>query len=130
MKKQIFAKLKTSEFIRFCVVGIICTAIDVSIFYAIHKFTGYKIAMISGFSVSLSINYILNIYWSFKTKPSIINAITIIIAHCLNIFVVRMTLMWFFINLTNLSDSIAFIPTILLSVISNFLIIRIIARKL
>ena len=123
-----FYREKWGEFFRFAVVGIVCTLIDASVFYAIHHAVGYRLAMISGFCVSLSINYLLNIYWSFRSKPSFVNAVGIIAAHCLNIFVVRMMLMWCFINIVHLPEEIAYIPTLVISIVTNFLIIRLICR--
>lgn len=118
-----------SEFIRYCIVGIICTIIDASVFYLLHNLIGYRFAMVCGFCLSLFINYLLNIYWSFQVKPTIHNAIGVIMAHCFNIFVVRMSLMWLFVDLLFISEVIAFIPTLLISVITNFLLIRYIVNK-
>jgi len=115
---------KLHQFLRFCIVGIICTGIDAGVYYSLYRWTGYQMAMICGFFLSLSVNYLLNTYWSFQQKPSIRTAIGVFTAHCLNIFVVRMALMWFFIHLMGLDEGVAFVPTLIISVITNFLLIR------
>lgn len=120
---------KIREFFKFCLVGLLCTAIDASVFYILVGNIGYKISMICGFCVSIIVNYLLNILWAFQTKPNWQNAIGVFSAHCFNIFIVRMTLMWIFINLIFLTEEQAFIPTIILSVITNFIIVRFIINK-
>lgn len=61
---------KLQEFIKFCVVGGLCTAIDSMVFYATYSFVGYKMALIFGFSLSIVVNYLLNIKWSFRSNCS------------------------------------------------------------
>ena len=117
-------KPQVQEFIKFCIVGGLCTAIDAAIFFALHGWLGYHIALVCGYILSLIINYILNIYWSFKEKPSVKNAIGLVSAHLFNLFIVRMSLMWIFINIMGMSDSIAFLPTLAISMVTNFFIVR------
>lgn len=124
MKSFLEDRPKLHQFLRFCIVGIICTAIDAGVYYSLYRWTGYQIAMISGFFLSLGINYLLNTYWSFQQKPSVRTAIGVFTAHCLNIFVVRMALMWLFIHLVGLDEGTAFVPTLMISVMTNFLIIK------
>lgn len=121
---SIFHKPQVQEFIKFCVVGVLCTAIDAAIFFALHEWLGYQIALICGYILSLSVNYILNIYWSFKEKPSVKNAVGLVSAHLFNLFVVRMSLMWLFVNILELSDSLAYIPMLAISMVTNFFIVR------
>ncbi len=115
---------KLQEFLRFCIVGVLCTAIDAGIYYSLYRLTGYRIAMICGFVVSLGVNYILNTYWSFRQSPSVRTAIGIVAAHCMNIFVVRMGLMWVFVSLLFMDVGISYIPTLVISTVTNFLVIR------
>lgn len=117
------------EFLKFCLVGAICTAIDAGVFYATKANLGYRLAMILGFILSIGANYVLNIYWSFHALHSLRNIVVFICAHCFNIFVVRMLLMYIFVDTIGLSDSIGFIPTLTISIFTNFLIIRRFVRK-
>ena len=121
---------KFVEFGKFCIVGGICTVIDAGVFYATHNLIGYRLAMIAGFCLSIIVNYLLNIYWSFKSKPSLKNAIGILAAHLFNIFVVRLGLMWLFVDSLGLSDSIAYLPTLAISLVTNFIIIRFVVKQL
>lgn len=118
------------ELIRFCIVGVVCTLLDSAIFYMVRLFAPYQVALVSGYLLSLIANYFLTVYWTFKTKPSKGNAIGIVAAHLFNLFVVRMGLMYCFVELMGISDKIAYIPTLLISVITNFIIIKFIVNRL
>lgn len=52
------------------------------------------------------------------------NAVGLIGANLFNIFVVRMSLMWAFTSIYCLEEGIAFIPTLIISVFTNFIIVR------
>lgn len=118
------------EFIRFCVVGAVCTGIDACIFYVVRTFASYQIALVSGYILSLVINYFLTIYWTFKSKPNPKNAVGVVAAHIFNLFVVRMGLMYIFVNGFSVNDRLAYIPTLAISVITNFIIVKLVINKL
>lgn len=120
---------KSAEFIRFCIVGVIATALDAAIFYLVRMFASYQIALVSGYCLSLIVNYLLTIYWTFKKKPSTGNLFGVIAAHMFNLFVVRMSLMWLFVNVAGIPDRIAYIPTLLISMVTNFLVVRFAVNK-
>lgn len=127
---EIGDKQKYYEFLRFCVVGLVCTGVDVLLFYSVLRFAPYQIALISGYCISLVLNYLLTVYWTFRVHSSVKNAVSIIAAHLFNLFVVRMGLMYFFTTYCKFDESIAFIPTLLISVLTNFIIIKLIIVKL
>lgn len=112
-------------FVKFCIVGVIATAIDAALFYCFSQLQlPYPIALVLSYLISLSINYLLTVYWTFSTKPSFSNGIGIVACHLFNLFVVRMGLMWFFVEITGLSANISYIPTLIISVVTNYLIIK------
>ena len=120
---------KYGEFLRFCIVGVIATALDAGIFYLVRLFASYQIALVSGYCLSLIVNYLLTIYWTFKKKPTTGNLVGVIAAHMFNLFVVRMSLMWLFVNMAGIPDRIAYIPTLLISMVTNFLVVRFAVNK-
>ena len=120
---------KLGEFLRFCIVGVIATALDAAIFYLVRMFASYQIALVSGYCLSLIVNYLLTIYWTFKKKPTTGNLVGVIAAHMFNLFVVRMSLMWLFVNMAGIPDRIAYIPTLLISMVTNFLVVRFAVNK-
>lgn len=125
----IYENDKYYEFVKFCIVGTICTIIDAVVFYVISLFAIYQIALICGYLVGLLFNYILTIYWTFQTKPSKKNFVGIIAVHLINLGVIRLGLMWVFINIFSIHHTIAYIPTVVISVIVNFIMIRFVINK-
>lgn len=115
---------KIREFIRFCIVGASSAGLDMLIFYSTRIFMPYQFAMISGYFIGLVYNYFLTVFWTFKVKPTKQNAIGLVLAHCVNLFVIRMGLMWVFINIIGLSDRISYIPTLVISVFVNFIMVK------
>ena len=127
--KKIVNKDETRQFVRFCIVGGTCALIDAAIFYIVRLFAPYQVALISGYLISLSFNYFLTIDWTFRTTPSVHNLVGVIGAHMFNLFVVRMGLMWLFVEVFDMDDSVAYIPMAIISAVTNFLIIRTVVRK-
>lgn len=117
------------EFVRFCMVGALCTAIDAGLFYLTKLLFCYQIALTTAYIVSLVVNYYLTTYWTFKVKPSKKNFIGIVSVHLFNLFVVRMGLMWLFVSYYRLSENLAYLPTLVLSVMVTFVLIRIVVKK-
>lgn len=126
--KKIINHTETRQFIRFCIVGCTCALIDAAVFYIVRLFAPYQVALVSGYIISLCVNYFLTIYWTFKTSPSAHNFIGIIGAHMFNLFVVRMGLMWLFVEVFGWDDSIAYIPMAVISAVTNFLVIRAVVK--
>jgi putative flippase GtrA len=127
--KKIVNKDETRQFIRFCIVGSICFLIDAAVYYVMRRLVHYQVALVSSYLVSLCFNYFLTIYWTFKTTPSIQNLVGVIGAHLFNLFVVREGLMWLFVEVFEIYDSIAYIPMAIISAVTNFLVIRFVVRK-
>lgn len=129
MKNKWFQNQKTVEFVRFCIVGGVCTGIDAAIYYFVRGFASYPVALVSGYLLSLIVNYFFTIYWTFKAKASVWNAVGVIAAHLFNLFVVRIGMMYILVQLLAINDSVAYIPTLLTSIISNFMIIKLVVNK-
>lgn len=120
---------KYTEFVRFCIVGALCTALDAAIFYIMRTIVSYQIALVSGYLSGLAINYALTIYWTFQSQPNSRNSIGIVVSHLFNLFVVRMGIMMLLTNMAMMPDNTAYIPTIMVSTCTNFIIIRFIVHK-
>lgn len=120
---------KLQEFIRFCMVGLLCTGLDAVVFYIVRLFAPYQISLVSGYLLSLIVNYFLTVYWTFKAQPTMQNTVGIVCAHLFNLFVVRLGLMALLVNLLGLGDRIAYLPTLVISVVTNFMIIKCVVQK-
>jgi len=126
--KEFLREKETQQFIRFCIVGGTCAMIDAAVFYVVRLFAPYQVALISGYLISLCVNYLLTVYWTFQTQSSVLNLIGIVGAHMFNLFIVRMGLMLLFVEWIGLPDSIAYIPMAIISAITNYLVIRTVVK--
>lgn len=120
---------KIREFIRFCTVGVICTLLDTCIYYTFLTFAPYFVSLVSGYCLSLIVNYFLTIYWTFQKKANAKNGIGVICSHLFNLFVVRMSSMYILVNYCGMSEEWAFIPTLFISTVCNFLLVRLAVYK-
>lgn len=100
-----------------------------SIYYVFLTFTTYRIALASGYILSLIVNYFLTIYWTFRSTPSLSNVLGVIFAHLVNLFVVRMGLMFLFVDICGLDERISYLPTLAISMVTNFLILKLCIEK-
>lgn len=115
---------KLKEFIKFGIVGTLCTGIDAGIFYITNTIVNYQISLITGYLVSYIVNYFLTVKWTFNKRITPGNAIGVLISHLINLFAVRMLLMHLFVNYLFLNPNLAYIPMLIISIITNFIIIR------
>lgn len=118
-----------AEFIRFCVVGVIATGIDVALFYAAKTIVPYQVALVIGYLMSLTVNYYLTTKWTFKVRQTWTNLLGIISVHLVNLFVVRMGLMFFFVQQLGLNSNVAYVPMLIISVLFSFIAIKFIIHK-
>lgn len=129
MRKKFFRSQSARELIRFCIVGMIATGIDAAIFYLFKSFTSYQYSLVAGYLVSLIFNYLMTVYWTFSVKSNIKHFVGIISVHLLNLFVIRMGLMCFFINFMSLTDSVAYLPMLLISIAASFSMVRYVVKN-
>ena len=127
---RIYKSQSFGELIRFCIVGTIATSIDAAVFYLVRQIAAYQVALISGYFISLVVNYFLTVIWTFKQIPSVNNAIAVVLAHLFNLFVVRMGVMYLLVEQLSVNDKYAYIPTVILSVATNFIIVRFLVKRL
>lgn len=117
------------QFVRFCLVGAIATAVDAALFYLLRQWLPYQASMIISYTSCLCLNMVLTLLWTFNTEITPHNAISVVAAHLFNLFVVRFGLMAIFINVLQINDKLAFIPTLCISTMTNFFIIKTILNK-
>ena len=128
-KVQGFAKQReVQQFVRFCIVGGTCAIIDAAIFYVVRMFAPYQVALVSGYLISLCVNYLLTVYWTFKTSSSMRNLVGVVGAHMFNLFIMRMGMMTLFVEVMHMNDKIAYIPMTVISAITNYIVVRTVVR--
>ena len=127
---SIYKSQRFGELIRFCIVGTFSTGIDAAVFYLVRVVAIYQVALISGYFISLVANYFLTVIWTFKKTPSVNNAIAVLFAHLFNLFIVRMGVMYLIVEELSIDDRYAYIPTVFLSVFTNFNIVKFLVKRL
>lgn len=118
-----------SEFFRFCCVGVLCTLLDWGIFSLCCFILPYQISLVIGFIISFVANYWLSALWTFKQAPTKRRFVGMIGVHLINLFVVRMGILTALIDIVNIEERIAYIPTLLISAITSFLMVRYVFKK-
>lgn len=117
------------QFIRFCIVGAFATLLDAALFYMFRQWMSYQASMVLSYTICLLLNMVLTLRWTFRRKFSLRNVMGVMWAHLFNLFVVRYKLMELFVVNLKMSDRLAYLPTLGISVVVNFLIIRAIVHK-
>ncbi len=118
-----------AEFIRFCIVGVIATGIDAVLFYAAKTIVPYQVALVIGYLMSLTVNYYLTTKWTFRVKQTLTNLVGILSVHLVNLFIVRMGLMFLFVRQMGLDSNVAYVPMLIISVLFSFIAIKILIHK-
>ena len=117
------------QFIRFCIVGAFATLLDAALFYMFRQWMSYQASMVLSYTICLLLNMVLTLRWTFRRKFSLRNVMGVMWAHLFNLFVVRYKLMELFVVTLKMSDRLAYLPTLGISVVVNFLIIRAIVHR-
>lgn len=117
------------QFIRFCIVGAFATLLDAALFYMFRQWMSYQASVVLSYTICLLLNMVLTLRWTFRRKFSLRNVMGVMWAHLFNLFVVRYKLMELFVVTLKMSDRLAYLPTLGISVVVNFLIIRAIVHK-
>ena len=120
-------KILKQEIFRFALVGGVATIVLYAAYWLalrlLHPSWAYSLAYFYAFVV----NYLLTTSFTFKVDKSVKNGVGFVISNIIN-YLVSMALLNLFLWI-GLSKEVAPIPTILLSTISNFLIVRMVMKK-
>ena len=123
-KNKLWQNGRFLELLKFCVVGASSALIDLIVYNIFLLFSNYKISVIAGFIVSWVFNYILSSLWTFKEKPKVSNFFGMLAAHLINLFVVRMGVMYLFVEVACINPRIAYIPTLIIAAITSYILVR------
>ena len=121
-------KQKHIELLRFCVVGVISTITLYGIYCIALKLINPTLSYTIGYLFAFIVHYLLTTSFTFKVKKSVKNGMGFIVSNIINYFV-SIGLLNLFLHL-GLDDKIAPIATVLLATLSNFVIVRLVMKKL
>ena len=118
------------QFIRFCIVGGIATLLDACLYLLFVNWMSYQASMVLSYTLCLCLNMLVTLRWTFRTRITLRGAAAVVFAHVFNLFVVRYKLMVLFVVTMHINERIAYFPTLGISVIVNYYIIKTILNNL
>lgn len=118
MKIQVIIR----EFIRFGMVGGLCTALHYGIYYLLQMYINVNIAYSLGYLLSFVANFYLTSYFTFRTSPSWKKLMGMGGAHVMN-YVLHILFLNLFLQL-GISQEWAPIPVFAIVIPVNFLLVR------
>lgn len=111
-----------NEFIRFGIVGGLCTALHYGIYYLLQLYINVNIAYTLGYVLSFMANFYLTSYFTFGTTPSWKKLIGMGGAHAVN-YALHILLLNLFLRI-GISQEWAPIPVFAIAIPVNFLLVR------
>lgn len=115
-------KLIIREFIRFGIVGGLCTALHYGIYYLLQLHINVNIAYTIGYILSFIANFYLTSFFTFRTTPSWKKLIGMGGAHGVN-YALHILLLNLFLRL-GIHQEWAPIPVFAIAIPVNFLLVR------
>ena len=83
-------KLRTKEdilqFLRFCIIGVLAAAVHYGVYLILQWWIALNIAYTAGYLISFIGNFILTIFFTFRTKPTWKNFVGFAGSHGINYF--------------------------------------------
>ena len=116
------------EAVRFGIVGVAVTAVHYVIYLLLLPVMNGSVAYTIGYVLSFVLNYYLTSHFTFKKKSSVRNGIGFIASHAVN-YLLHIILLNVFIAV-GISEQLAPIPVYCIAVPVNFLLVRLVFKKL
>lgn len=116
-----------NEILRFCITGGLATLLQLAIYWLMVKKTSPNVALPVSYVISFIFNYIMSARFTFRKKASSRNGIGFAIAHVIN-FTLQMALVNLFVW-QGVAESMALIPTLCITIPTNFTIVRFVFKK-
>ena len=116
------------EIARFGVVGILATIVLYSAYWLLLHWFSPSVSYSLAYLLAFIVNYILTTSFTFKVKKSVKNGAGFIVSNIINYFV-SIGLLNLFLYM-GCPEQIAPIPTILISTLSNYVIVGMVMKKM
>lgn len=114
---------KAVELLRFCVVGIIATAIHYGVYLLMLNWVNHNVAYTIGYVLSFCCNYWLSSVFTFKVKMSVRNVVNFAVSHLLN-YLFGLLLLNVVIWTGMLAEDMAPLAVFIMVIPFNFIIVR------
>lgn len=119
---------KLREALRFGIVGVVATGLHYGIYLLLLAWMNESLAYTIGYVVSFVMNYYLTAHFTFRKKSSVRNGIGFIGSHAVN-YVLHIVLLNVFIGI-GISERLAPIPVYCIAVPVNFMLVRLVFKRL
>ena len=116
------------EIVRFGIVGIVATGVHYGIYLLLLPLVNESAAYTVGYVLSFVLNYYLTARFTFKRRRNVKNGIGFIGSHAVN-YLLHIILLNVFIGI-GVSVQLAPLPVYCIAVPVNFLLVRLVFRKL
>ena len=126
--RRILHSKSFGEAVRFGIVGVVATAVHYGIYLLLLPAMNESVAYTIGYVLSFVLNYYLTSHFTFRKKSSVRNGIGFVGSHAVN-YLLHIVLLNVFIGI-GVSERLAPVPVYCIAVPVNFLLVRIVFRKL
>lgn len=116
------------EIIRFGIVGCIAVAVQYGVYCLCLHFLSHNLAFTIGYIVSFTVNYLLTTAFTFQKNRSLKNGVGFAVCHIIN-YLLQVGLLNLFLYF-GLSKELAPIPIFAICVPTNFMLVKLVMRKL
>lgn len=120
-------KVIIREFIKFVIVGGLCTALHYGIYYILQIHINVNVAYSLGYIMSFIANFYLTSYFTFKSSPSWKKLFGMGGAHAVN-YAIHILLLNLFLRM-GISQEWAPIPVFAIAIPVNFLLVRFVFKN-
>lgn len=123
-------KVSGLEFIRFIIVGVINTCNYFVIYLILHTTweLNYMVSHAIGFSISLTISFYLNSYFTFQVKPTFLKILKFPLTQVIN-FTVSSVFVYLFVEFTYIDSTIAPLLSLIFTTPFTFIVTRKILKR-
>lgn len=129
--KDIIRDYRFKEFLRFCIVGVLASAIQYGVYFILQIFFSsplwLSIDYTVGYVVSLICNYFLTTFFTFKSNVSVKHTAGFGLSHVVN-YTIHMVFFNLFIG-CGVDQRLAPILVLLIAVPTNFTILHFVFRR-
>ena len=120
-------KVVIGEFIKFGLVGGLCTALHYGIYYVLQMHMNVNVAYSLGYILSFIVNFYLTSYFTFKKSPSWKKLFGMGGAHAVN-YIIHILLLNLFLYM-GIPQEWAAIPVFAIAIPINFLLVRFVFKN-
>lgn len=125
---SLLQKKSVREAMRFALVGVVATATHYILYLLLLPFLNESVAYTIGYFLSFLLNYYLTARFTFHRKRNVKNGVGFICSHAVN-YLLHIVLLNVFISI-GIREQLAPIPVYCIAVPVNFLLVRLVFKKL